>query len=286
MVHELVADKNTENWLKENFVQVGEHLYLHPNQKLEISDNLNKDTVQIVFLMGGSGTRLLHVTKNQFSKHMIGVGEHPLSRYVFDLWANSDFKNFSFLIDDSVRGNSVKEYYGDGSKLDVNISYSIEHEKLGSGGALKLAIDNGTLKTQFINHFPDDEIVNYENFPEDFFKITQAAEKQGYDCVIVCVPGTIYPYGEVLDVGGKVNDFVEKPFINKDSNVGLFWLSEKALPLIKNLDISKGEVKIERTVLKQIAQRGKMLKVLLPSEMWIPVNDDPNLKKFEEIINK
>ncbi len=282
----MVANSDTEKWLKENFLQVGEHLYTHPSNKFKVTAKLPKNDVQIVFMMGGSGSRLLHVTKNNFSKHMIGIGDHPLSMYVFDLWKSCGFKKFSFLIDDSVRGDSIKEYYGDGSKFNVDISYSVEHEKLGSGGALKLAIDNKTLKNQFINHFPDDEIVNYKNFPEDFFKITQAAKIQGYDCVIVCVPGTIYPYGEVVDKDGKVVDFLEKPFINKDSNVGLFWLSDKALSLIKNLDTSKGETKIERTVLKQIAQKGKMLKVLLPSEMWIPVNDDPNLKKFEEIINK
>ena len=286
MVHELFNIGDTENWLEQNFVSVGEHLYVHPKNKFELSEGVNKENVQIVFLMGGSGTRLLHVTKNQFSKHMIGVGEVPLSRYVFDLWRNSDFKNFSFLIDASPRGISIKEYYNDGSNFGVNVYYSTEQKKLGSGGALKLAIDNGILKNQFINHFPDDEIVNYENFPDDFFKLTQAAKKQGYECVIVCVPGTIYTYGEVLDLEGKVIDFVEKPFINKDTNVGLFWMSEKVLPLIKNLDMSAGEVKIERTVLKELAQKGKMLKVLLPSEMWVPVNDDPNLKKFEEVINE
>ena len=55
--------------------------------------------------------------------------------------------------------------------------------------------------------------------------------------------------------------------------------------MLKELEPEK-EIKIERTILKKIAQSGKMLKVILPSEMWIPVNDDPNLKKFEEIINK
>src|SRR3990172_10405508 len=119
----MVNVENTEGWLRENFSAVGEHLYLHSNNKLEISDDNDKENVQIIFLMGGSGTRLLHVTKNQFSKHMIGVGEHPISRYVFDLWRNCDFKNFSFLIDESVRGKSITEYYGDGSQFDVNISY-------------------------------------------------------------------------------------------------------------------------------------------------------------------
>ncbi len=284
MAHEMVNIEKTENWLNHNYQKVGEHLYVDPSVNLKIHDT-NNGNVQIVFLMGGSGTRLLHVTKDQFSKHMIGIGDHPLSRYVFDLWRNSGFKNFAFLTDNSQKGDSIKDYYGDGKKFGVQIKYSIEDKKLGSGGALKLAIEDGVISKEFVNHFPDDEIVGYENFPKDFFKITQAAKSAGFDAIVICVPGTVYPYGEVIDHDGKVVDFVEKPFINKDSNIGIFWLSENVLPMINELESGK-EIKIERTILKKIAQSGKMLKVLLPSEMWIPVNDDPNLKKFEEIINK
>jgi hypothetical protein len=43
-------------------------------------------------------------------------------------------------------------------------------------------------------------------------------------------------------------------------------------------------VKIERTALVQLAREGKMLKVLLPTEMWIPVNDEPNLEKLRETV--
>lgn len=285
MAHEMVEIRNTEEFLSKNYKKVGEHLYIHQNVEIDVQKDLENNDEQIVFLMGGSGTRLLHVTKDQFSKHMIGIGDHPLSRYVFDLWRNFGFKNFAFLIDNSLKGNSVRDYYGDGKKFGVDIKYSVEEKKLGSGGALKLAIENKIITGEFVNHFPDDEIVNYENFPADFFKIIQAAKKIGYDAVVVCVPGTIYPYGEVVDDDGKVVDFVEKPFINKDSNIGIFWLSKNALSMIKELEPNK-EIKIERTVLKKIAQSGKMLKVLIPSEMWIPVNDDPNLKKFEEMINR
>jgi NDP-sugar pyrophosphorylase family protein len=156
---------------------------------------------------------------------------------------------------------------------------------MGSGGAIKLAIENGTIRTSFINHFPDDQIVGYPNFAEDFAKVFVAAMKVGYQAVVVCVPGTLYAYGEVIDDGKKVVDFVEKPFISKDSNTGVFALSSEAFDMIRSLDTSGDPVKIERTVLGRLARQGKVFKVLLPSEYWIPVNDEPNFRKFEMLVD-
>ncbi len=109
-----------------------------------------------------------------------------------------------------------------------------------------------------------------------------AAVRAGYQCIILCVPGKLYPYGVVVDKDGKVADFVEKPFIENDTNTGIFGMSEDTFHLIKQLEPDKS-LKIERTVLKQIAQSGKMFKVLLPTEYWIPVNDEMNLNKLIEI---
>jgi NDP-sugar pyrophosphorylase family protein len=217
---------------------------------------------------------------------MIEVNGYPISKYTLDQWKKGGFNNFCFLIDDTQRGESIKKFYNDGKKFGANIRYSVEHGKLGSGGAFKLAIENGSIKNSFIYHQPDDVVFGYKNFPIDFFKIFLAALKDGYQMVDLCVPGTLYPFGEVIDENSEVKDFIEKPFVKKDTNVGVVGMSSEAFPLIKELDTNKGPVKIERTVFKTLARSGKMLKVLLPSEYWVAVNDDPSLKKFEEIISK
>jgi len=282
-MHELLDEGNTENSLKK-YKQVGKHLYVKSN-KLDL-DSVSEDEikkVQAVFLMGGGGTRLRHVTNDKYSKHMIQINGLPICRYTFNLWQKAGFRDFCFLIDDTHRGESIQNYFRSGSDFDVTNRYSVEHGNLGSGGALKLAIENGVISKSIIIHFPDDQIINYEEFPKDFVKVFIAAMKAGYEAVVVCVPGKLYQYGEVIDKDGDVVDFVEKPFITKDSNTGIFGLGKSVFSLIQSLPSGK-DVKIERTVLKQLAKDGKMFKVLLPSEYWIPVNDEPNLKKFHEIV--
>jgi len=216
---------------------------------------------------------------------MIEFGGQPISKFTIDLWQNGGFTDFCFLIDNTDMGESVQTFYDGVFSGGIRNSYSVEPKKMGSGGAIKYAIERGVIRSSFINHFPDDAIVNYPNFAEDLAKIFVAAMKVGYQAVIVCTPGMLYPYGEVIDEDGKVVDFVEKPFIARDSNTGVFAISEKAFNLIKELDITGDPVKIERTVLKTLAQAGKVFKVLLPTEYWIPVNDEPNFQKFEMIIN-
>ncbi len=286
-MHEMVHEGNTEQMLMESYTKVGEHLYVRPGSEIAVTavGDGEKEGLQIVFSMGGIGTRLKHITEDKYSKHLIQVNDKPISKYVVDLWLGSGFSNFCFLIDNTHRGKSVADHYKDGKQLGAEIKYSVEHTKLASGGAIRLAIETGTITKPFINHYPDDLIVNYPNFADDLAKIFISAMRAGYQCVIVCVPGKLYPYGVIEDKDGKVANFVEKPFIAKDTNTGIFGMSEETFSLVKALEPDK-EIKIERTVLKQIAQSGKMLKVLLPTEYWIPVNDVLNLNKFAEIVKK
>lgn len=287
MVHEMVDIKDTESRLKKTYTQIGEHLYAKTDElDIGLLAEHERANLQVILMMGGGGTRLLHRTGGETSKHLIEVGGQPISKFTIDLWKSGGLTDFCFLIDSSEMGRSVQSFYDGIAAAGITHSYSIEPKKMGSGGAIKLALENGTIKTSFINHFPDDQIVGYPNFAEDFAKVFVAAMKTGYRAVVVCVPGTLYAYGEVIDKDGRVVDFVEKPFISKDSNTGVFALSSEAFDLIKELDTTGDPVKIERTVLRTLARQGRVFKVLLPSEYWIPVNDEPNLRKFEMLINE
>ena len=277
---------STEEELRRSYVRVGEHLYLNSNEKL----NLRKASVedaklfQVVLSMGGKGVRLLHATKGVMSKHMIEIGGQPQSKQSFDLWRDKGFLNFCFLIDDSNKDKSISRFYSDGKKSGTKIRYSIEHDQLGTGGAVRKAIDSHMIEQSFILHYPDDHVVNYPNFPLDFLAVFEAAMQGGYLVVVVCVPGTVYSWGEVRNENGKVSDFVEKPFIKKDSYTGICGISSNLFPWIKGIDIADGAGKIEATLFPALARSGKMFEVILPYEFWIPVNDEPTLRRFEQVV--
>jgi len=151
LIHELLKDISNEEDMRKNLVGVGEHLYTKPGQDLKVEDHKAEATkLPVVFAMGGSGSRLVHVTRDSFSKHMIPVNWQPLSKYTFDAWRNLGFREFRFLIDNTHRGNSITEYYGDGLNFGTRNVYSVEPKKLGSGGAVKLALENNSIDRNFL----------------------------------------------------------------------------------------------------------------------------------------
>jgi NDP-sugar pyrophosphorylase family protein len=273
----------TEPVLRSECRQVGGHLYIRSHAGLDTSTwNAGGKHLSVVFVMGGEGTRLKHLTGDEGSKHMLDIKGKPLCRHSFDMWLSSGFSHFRMLIDGSPGGRSIQGYFG--SERDgATIEYHVERSRLGTGGALQEAILSGTIEGSFIMHYPDDAVLGYPGFPGDFQKVATAAMAAGHQVVIVCVPGTVYQWGEAPDDGVKVTDFIEKPFVRKDSYTGICAVHHSALDLIRGLDTGS-YAKLERTVFKDIARRGKMYKVLIPTEYWFPVNDLPGLKRFEQAV--
>ena len=95
------------------------------------------EDMQVVVLMGGLGTRLGEYTK-ECPKPLVEVEGKPFFDYSLKLFIHHGFRKFLFLI--GYRAEMIEEYYGDGSKLGISISYCYDgKELLGTGGAVRRA---------------------------------------------------------------------------------------------------------------------------------------------------
>ncbi len=101
---------------------------------------VNKDIVadtQVVVLMGGLGTRL---GLKGIPKAMALINGHPFFDYQLKLLKRWRFYKFLFLV--GHQAEYIEDYYGDGSKWQVDIQYSYDgKEQLGTGGALRNAAE-------------------------------------------------------------------------------------------------------------------------------------------------
>jgi mannose-1-phosphate guanylyltransferase / phosphomannomutase len=82
---------------------------------------------------GGAGTRLKSIT-GDLPKPMVKIADKPILE-----WQIENLKTFGIdeiVIVVSKTGASIKEYFGDGSRLGVKIDYITESEPLGTGGAI------------------------------------------------------------------------------------------------------------------------------------------------------
>ena len=92
--------------------------------------------MQAIILAGGLGTRL-STKLNGLPKPMVPIGESPFISLLLDKIINGGVK--SVVLSVGYRYEKIKYYFGNAYR-SVPIQYSIENKPLGTGGAIKKAL--------------------------------------------------------------------------------------------------------------------------------------------------
>ena len=206
-------------------------------------------------MAGGRGTRISELFPD-IPKPLIPINNTPvLEREIISL-RDQGFTEIILTI--GYMAEKIKSYFGDGSKLGVNISYFVEDKPLGNAGAL-FFLD---LKEDFL-------LLNADAvFDVDFNRMVEFHEKHGGLVTLFTHPNS-HPYDSGLIIAGE-NGEVEKWLAKEDErpkyyknrvNAGLHIISPKALEMsgIKKEDIGDGrKVDLDRQILKPLCGTGKM----------------------------
>jgi len=88
---------------------------------------------KVVIMAGGRGTRLGALTQN-CPKPMLKMGGKPMLETLIELLVSYGFNDF--VISVNYLKEKIMDYFDDGSRLGVQISYLLEDEPLGTAGAL------------------------------------------------------------------------------------------------------------------------------------------------------
>lgn len=251
---------------------------------IKIQEFLKK--CQVIVIAGGLGEGLRHRTGDEIPKPLLKINDKTILDYCIELFLKASCKNFIFLL--GHLAEKIQEYVAD-RNFGIDVKYSIEKEKLGKGGALKLALENGVIdKTKpCIITYPDDLIVNPE-FPKQLVRRHLFGLEKGALATVTIVGKTYYRYGSPsIDDEGFVVDFKEKPQLNIPANVAIYVLQPEIYPIIeKTVDISKEPVEFEEVVLPELIKRRILFNFTIPLESWIPINEEKEFKKAKEILSK
>jgi len=92
-------------------------------------------TITAIILAGGKGERLRPLTIT-LPKPMVKIHDKPILEYVLTLFQKNNIKDI--IISVCYLPNLITEYFGDGSKFGLNISYVYENEDnpLGTAGSI------------------------------------------------------------------------------------------------------------------------------------------------------
>ena len=177
----------------------------------------------VVIMAGGLGTRLGDLTKNT-PKPMLEIGDKPMLYHIIMLFVSHGFTKFMLSV--NYRSDIIKNYFGNGEELGIEIKYLEENQRLGTGGALSL-IDFKVEEPLFITNGDVLASVDYEHMLDYHIKnrsiATMGVRKRTYKI----------PYG-VIEQDGKNNITAinEKPEYSYLINTATYILSPACLSYV------------------------------------------------------
>lgn len=194
---------------------------------LDILDELIEQKIKsnkVVLMVGGLGTRLRPLTEHT-PKPMLKVGNKPILQTIVEKFSQYGFVDIIMCV--NYKSNIIQDFFGDGSKFGVNISYIQEEKRLGTAGALSLVIEklnepffvmNGDLLTN----------INFEHMMDYHLQNNSIATMgvREYDFQV--------PYGVVNVEGMNIKSIEEKPVHNFFVSGGVYILSPDVLEYIPN----------------------------------------------------
>lgn len=209
--------------------------------------------MKTVIMAGGRGTRINSVAPD-IPKPMIRINDRPVLQYIIESIRDQGYTDFIITV--SYLGNIIEEYFGDGKRFGVNISYFHEESPLGNAGALFYLKDQLTEDFLLLN---GDAVfdINIKRFI-DFHKAN------GGTATIFTHPNS-HPYDSGLIIADKDNRVTkwlakedERPAYYKNRvNAGIHILNPKALGSIVIAD-KDHKVDLDRNILKPLCSSGEL----------------------------
>lgn len=200
--------------------------------------------MQAIVLAGGRGERLRPLTSDR-PKAMVEIHGTPLLAYQLR-WLRSQGVE-EVVIACGYRHDVLRDYFRDGARWDLRITYSIEAEPLGRGGALKQAMETLRLSGDLYLATNGDVITDLSLAP-----VIEQHRREQVPATVVVTP-FISPYGIVeVDDRDRVMGFREKPELPHWINAGIYVLSPEILPLLPD----RGDH--ETTTFPRLAAEGRL----------------------------
>ncbi len=198
-----------------------------------------------VFLVGGRGTRLRPLT-DKIPKALLEIQDKTIIEHLFDLVKKYGIREAILCV--GYLKDKIKEYFGEGSKFGISITYVEEEEPLGTAGPLKLA--KNYLKESFIVS-NGDELKNI-NIPR-MFRLHK--RKNALATIALTTVDDPSHYGVAKLDGSRIIEFVEKPTHAPSNliNAGFYIIEPEVIDMIPN-----GLSMLEKDVFPKLAQLGRL----------------------------
>lgn len=183
--------------------------------------------MKAVVMAGGQGTRLRPLTSNQ-PKPMVTVANKPTAQHILDLLARHGINDVIMTV--AFLPQIIRNHFGDGSSLGMNIEYSVEETPLGTAGSVKnaeAALDDTfiVISGDALTDFDLTAIVDFHRRREAMVTIALKSVENPLEFGVV-----------IVDEDGRIERFLEKPgwgqVFSDTINTGIYVLEPQVLDYI------------------------------------------------------
>jgi dTDP-glucose pyrophosphorylase/CBS domain-containing protein len=220
----------------------------------------------MVIMAGGKGTRLRPQT-NDVPKPLLRVGDKPMVEHILERARAEGFSRFVLAV--HYLAEMVEEYFGDGSRWEVEISYLREDSPLGTAGAL------GLLRPK-----PDAPIL-VSNC--DVLTGIRYGELLDFHCrhgaaatMAVRLHELKHPFGVVRTKGVDIIGFEEKPISRSHINAGVYVLEPTALDAMPR----EGACDMP-TLFSRLSESGSRTIAFPMHEPWLDIGRADDLERAQ-----
>ncbi len=213
-----------------------------------IKKGIGESELETAFILaGGKGSKLRPLTY-EVPKAMIPVKGKPVLEYLVQLLEKHKVKNI--VIGTGYLHEKIENHFGNGEKFGVNIAYSRENKKLGTGGALRKA--RGLLGGEHVLVSNGDELKDV-----NITEMHNAHVESGATATMALTTAeNSEDFGNVRMEGSRVVEFVEKPKKTEPGmlvSAGLYIMNRSVLQ-----NIPKSKASLEKDLFPKLAETGEL----------------------------
>lgn len=226
--------------------------------------------MRAIILAGGLGTRLRPLTENT-PKPLLKIKGKPIVEHALLNFKKHGITDIVFSI--GYRAEMVQEYFGDGGKWGMNISYCVEDQPLGTGGAIRKAAEG--IKETFL-------VINGDNLADfNWAEIIATHQRNQAKITLALFPvEDVTQYGIAELDGERIKKFVEKPKKEEApsnlNNAGGYVLEPEVLQILP-----EGFCMIERDCFEKLASQGVIFSCCHNGQ-WFPTDTLEKYYRAEE----
>lgn len=221
--------------------------------------DIPEKTNWVVVMAGGLGSRLGELTK-EIPKPMLPIAGKPVLERIIATFKEQGFRRFILCL--NYKAALIKEYFKDGTPLDVEIRYTEEEQKLGTAGALSLIERQMLNEPFFVINGDVLTKIDYLDFFDDHIK-SEAMASMVVKQYEEYIPYACVTFDETTE---EMQYVVEKPRHLHYINTGIYILKPACLSYIPKNDFFDMPILFE-TLLKEKHK----IKVYRIDNEWIDI---------------